>query len=64
MWASVSNKANKDVRVYVENLEPDIRTRLLELVVLLHQAMPSANLIMKYGMPTFFDQKSILHVAA
>jgi uncharacterized protein YdhG (YjbR/CyaY superfamily) len=64
MWASVSNKATEDVRVYFENLEPDLRTRLLELVMLLNGAMPQAVLVMKYGMPTFFHKKSIIHVAA
>jgi uncharacterized protein YdhG (YjbR/CyaY superfamily) len=64
MWASVSDIANEDVRYYFDSLEPEWRSRLFKLVVLLHQAMPSANLVMKYGMPTFFDQKSILHVAA
>jgi uncharacterized protein YdhG (YjbR/CyaY superfamily) len=63
MLASVSDIADKDVKSYFINLEPAIQARLFELLLLIHTAIPSASICMKYGMPTFFDKKSILHIA-
>lgn len=64
MLASVSDIEDSNVRGYFNSLAPDLRTRLFELLLLLYSGVPQATFIMKYGMPTLFYKKSLLHIAA
>lgn len=64
MWASVSDIKDEAVKAYFLNLEPTLQLRLFELLMLFYNALPSAEVKMKYGMPTLVFNKSILHIAA
>ncbi|MBU3675587.1 MAG: hypothetical protein FGM54_00160 [Chitinophagaceae bacterium] len=63
MWAFDSNIKEQAVRDYILNLEPKTQIRFIELAEFFHSLLPNADIVMKYGMPTFFLQKSILHIA-
>ena len=64
MLASVSDIEDGNVRDYFNSLAPNLRTRLFELLLILFSGAPQATLVMKYGMPTLFYKKSLLHIAA
>lgn len=63
MWAFDSNIKDPAVRTYILDLEPSTQNRFLELAHFFHSILPTADIVMKYGMPTFFSGKSILHIA-
>lgn len=63
MWAFDSNIKDPAVRTYIKSLEQPIQTRFLELAHFFHSTLPEADIVMRYGMPTFFSGKSILHIA-
>ncbi len=63
MWAFDSNIKEQAVRDYIINLEPQTQARFIQLADFFHSLLPNADIVMKYSMPTFFQHKSILHVA-
>lgn len=63
MWAFDSNIKDPAVRTYIQNLERTVQLRFLALADFFHTLMPQADIVLKYGMPTFFYGKSILHIA-
>ena len=57
------NISNEGVKAYLQQVDEALLPRFMAFVRLFQQLLPEAELVMKYGMPTFFKHKSLVFLA-